>query len=83
MHDELRPRVVNLQLPADLDKIVAPERIHHFGDVVPHTGFYIAGSVGQTEREIGLARALLANLLRLNEKDRVGDLIRFQLANRG
>ena len=80
---ELGPVVVDLEQAFDLDEIVTIEGIHDFGDVVPHFGVELAGAIRQQEGEIGLAGALLPDLLRLNEKESGRDFVRFQVPCEG
>jgi len=77
---ELRAIVVKLQQPFHLDEIVAVERVHHLGHVVPHFGVDFAGAVGQQKREIRLAGALLPDLFGVNQKCSGGRFVGFQVA---
>ena len=77
---ELRAVVVELQKALHLDEIVAVERVHHLGHVVPHFGVDFAGAVGQQKREIRLAGALLPDLFGVNQKCSGGRFVGFQVA---
>ena len=71
MDRQLRPVVEDLDQALDLDEVVALERVHHFGDVVPHLGVQLAGAVAQLQREIQLAGLLLPNLLGVDQETAV------------
>ena len=61
---KLRAVLKDLNETFDSDEVVAFEGIHHFGDVVPHLGFELAGAVGQLEGQVRITGLLLANVLR-------------------
>jgi hypothetical protein len=68
VNGELRPVVEYLRKAFDLDEVVAVERVHHFGHVVPHLGVKFAGAVAEGQREIKLAGLLLVDLLGVNQE---------------
>ena len=75
---ELRPVVVKLHQPFDLDEIVAVERLDDLRDVVPHLGVDLARAVGKDQREIRLSRAFLPDFLRADQEYGSGNFVRLQ-----
>ena len=59
---ELRTVVIDLDESLHLHEVVAIEGVHHFGDVVPHLGFDLAGSIAEAQGKIRLSGFLFANL---------------------
>jgi hypothetical protein len=79
---ELRPCVVNLKQPFDLDEIVASEGVHHLRDVIPHFGFDLARTVAEQQGKIRFARAFLPDFLGMNQEDGGCNLVRSEFARK-
>ena len=78
VNGELRPVVVELHQPFDLDEVVALERLDNLGHVVPHLAVDFARAVRQNQRQVWLARALLPHFFRVNQKYRGRNFVRLQ-----
>ena len=70
MDGDLRLILEGLDATANADKIIAFKTVHNFFDVVPHLGVNVAGFINQRQRQVWLARFLLTDIFRLDEKDR-------------
>ncbi len=78
MNRELRPVVVELHQPFDLDEVVALEGLDHLGHVVPHLAVDLAGAVRENQRQVRLTRALLPHFFRVNQKYGGRNFVRLQ-----
>ena len=77
---QLRPVVEDLDQTLDLDEIAAVEGIHDLGDVVPHLGVDLAGTVAQQQRKIRFARFLLAHVFPMHQESGREHLVGLEIA---
>ena len=63
MDSDLKPVLIFINQPLNLQEIILLEGTENFFDVVPHLGFDLAAAVSQGKREIGLAGLLRLYLL--------------------